>query len=71
MADTNLTPLERLEAWVLTDPLNRLVTMMVDPPSWSVELNDIETHVTHEGTAPTLDAAILAALAQAEEAQNG
>lgn len=64
---TSPTPLERLEKWVLTDPLNRLVTLMVDPPSWSVELNDIETHVTHEGIAPTLDAAILAALAQAEE----
>lgn len=67
MSDTNTTPLERLEKWVLTDPLNRLVTMMVDPPSWSVELNDIEAHVTHEGTAPTLDAAIAAALAQAED----
>lgn len=62
-----LTPIEQLEKWVKTDHHNRLVTLMFDDPSWSVELNDIEARSPHEGCGGTLDAAILAALAQAEE----
>lgn len=67
MSDKTQTPMDRLEAWVKTDHHNRLVTLMFDDPSWSVELNDIEARSPHEGYGGTLDSAILDALEKVEE----
>lgn len=65
---TTPTPLERLEAWVNQYPGYRTVKIRLYGTTTSVRMEDMqEPSLQAYSTAPTLDAAILAALAQAEE----
>lgn len=67
MTDTKTpTPLERLERWVNADPGFRLGIVTYDDAEWLAELNPTDEENVYCGTGNTLDAAILAALAQAE-----
>jgi hypothetical protein len=59
------TPLERLEAWLKAEPGSRDITAFF-VREYTVELNTAD--VDYYGRAPTLDAAILAALEQAKGA---
>ena len=61
------TPLDRLEKWLQADSVDRAAVLYVNPETdgWSVELWGHDYTVGY-GVAPTPDAAILAALAQAE-----
>lgn len=60
------TPLERLKAWVEDDAAFRLGILTYDAAEWSAELNPTDKSKSFRGYGDTLDAAIMAALAQAE-----
>lgn len=64
---TSPTPLERLEAWVREDANTRQAIVWYDGEYWRVSVTPYYMFQNAFGVAPTLDAAILAALAQAEE----
>jgi hypothetical protein len=66
MSDKTPTPLERLEAWLTGRTGRRIAAMCLGGIAIEYEVRLMDKSKAHYGYAPTLDAAILAALAQAE-----
>jgi hypothetical protein len=66
MSDKNPTPLERLGTWLDADAINRWALLDSENDGRTAELWIVDLCIGW-ASAPTLDAAILAALAQAGE----